>query len=173
MISNRKRVLVAFAAAIVAVVLVGIVAVQLFIRPTDPACSEKPAFESVTDWLPRCLSPNASAAEVEALFTKWDYVAPDWGGVSVARLLPGGGQELIIRYHPESAIAENKYWDPQGKLVVMQWQVRHWQTIFDAPFIIDMTTTEGLKPWENWNYHLLESGDLTGDRVDEMICSLS
>lgn len=171
MISNRKRVL-AFISVIVAVVLAGSVAVQLFISPSDPACSEKPAFESITDWLTRCLSPNASPAEVEALFTQWGYIAPEWGGVSSAHLLPGWDRELVIRYHPDTSITENKYWDPQGKLVVMQWQVRQWQTLFDAPFIINRTTLDGLKAWENWNYHILETGDLTGDGVDDLLVEL-
>lgn len=166
MILNRIRAL-AFISLIAMVALAVLVVVQLAAKPGEPACSEKPAFARAPDWLAQCLSANASVPEVEALFKKWGYIGSDWGGVSLAHLLPGEDQELVIHYHPDSAIAGNTFWDPQGKLVVMQPQARHWQIVFEAPLVI--TSTESLRAWESWNYRLLAASDLTGDGLDDLL----
>jgi hypothetical protein len=133
-------------------------------QPSSPklACPEKPSFEQTTEALRACLDANASTEDVERLLQAWGRMAPDWGGVSQANVLPGRGQEIIIRYHAD---LESVKWDPQGKLIVMQRDAKHWRAVFDASDI-------EVENWDNWRYDIIQATDATGDGLDDLLVEL-
>ena len=135
------------------------------LNQTQTPCSEPPSFEQTAQWLTTCLSVTASAEDVEQKLIAWGRIrhAPDldWGGVSPAQLLPDGTQQLIVRYYPNT----NTFWDPQGKLLVLQRDTQHWRVAFDASAIkIENAAT--------WMYNLLSIGDVTGDGLDDLLVEL-
>jgi hypothetical protein len=133
-------------------------------QPSPPrlSCPEKPPFEQTTQALGACLDANASTEDVERLLRAWGRIAPGWGGVSQADVLPGQGQEIIVRYHAD---LENVTWDPQGRLFVMQRDAKRWRAVFDAS---DVKVTN----WDNWRYDILQIADATGDGLDDLLVEL-
>lgn len=139
------------------------------------SCSKEPSFEQTTRWLTDCLGATASAEDIERMLVAWGRIAQgrntDWGGVSQAYLLPDGKPQLVIRYYPDSVISKNAYWDPQGKLVVMQRDAQHWRVVFDASTLKIERADGAIEP-HTWKYGLLSTGDVTGDGLDDLLVEL-
>jgi hypothetical protein len=138
-------------------------------------CAGKPAFEDTAAWLATCLRASAQAEDVERILTAQGRIGPDWGGVSRADVLPGGGQELIVRYHAD---LKNVIWNPQGKLIVLQQGAHGWRVAYDpgtAPGLrasdLGIRSSDGT-PWDNWSYRILQTGDVTGDGLDDLLVDL-
>jgi hypothetical protein len=136
------------------------------------SCSEKPAFEQTVHWLTTCLDATASAEDVERMLVEWGRIRHasdlDWGGVSEAHLLPDGNPQLIIRYYPNT----HTYWDPQGKLIVLQRDGQHWRVVFDASSLKVDQTASATEP-NTWMYNLLSAEDATGDGLDDLLVELN
>ena len=143
--------------------------------PPQVSCSEKPSFEQTTPWLTACLSATASAEDVERMLVAWGRIRHDsnldWGGVSPVHLLPDGNLQFVIRYYPDSAVLKNAYWDPQGKLVVLQRDTQHWRVAFDAS-TLKVERADGTAEPYTWMYNLLSTRDVTGDGLDDLLVEL-
>jgi hypothetical protein len=143
--------------------------------PPQVSCSEKPSFEQTTLWLTACLSATASAEDVEQMLVAWGRIRhasnADWGGVSPAHLLPDGNPQLVIRYYPESVVSKGAYWDPQGKLLVMQRDAQHWRVAFDDA-TLKVERADGTAESYTWQYNLLSTGDVTDDKLDDLLVEL-
>jgi hypothetical protein len=132
-------------------------------------CSGRPPFEGTAGALAACLPAGATPAGVARLLTGWQRIDDEWGGVTRADVLPGGGPELLVRYHADLTEAS---WNPQGKFVVLQQQGDGWRVAFELDGgrlgIVDANGA----PWTNWSYHILDTADLTGDGLDDVIAEL-
>ena len=134
---------------------------------SEISCSAKPLFEHTADWLTTCLPARASPGDIERTLSAWGRIGTGWGGVSQADVLPGGEQEMIVRYHADLA---NAAWNPQGKLLVLQREARYWRLVFDASSI-GIRAADGTR-WDNWSYRVLETADVTGDGCDDLLVEL-
>ena len=130
-------------------------------------CAEQPSFEQTAHALETCLSAEVSTADIEHTLLAWERIGPEWGGVSQADLLAGGGPEVITRYHAD---LQSAMWNPHGKLIALQRDGRQWRVAFDASSLKIRTRTGAV--WDNWRYDILDVADATGDGLDELLVDL-
>jgi hypothetical protein len=136
---------------------------------SDSRCTGRPSFGETTNTLAACLPAGARAADAVHLLTAWERINDEWGDVSHANVLPGGGPELLVRYHAD---LKEVSWNPQGKFVILQLQDGGWRVAseFDGAQL-GIKDANGA-PWTNWSYHILDTADLTGDGLEDVVAEL-
>jgi hypothetical protein len=136
---------------------------------SESRCTGRPSFEETATALAGCLPAQATPADAFRLLTAWERVDDEWGGITQADVLPGGGSELVVRYHAD---LEEVSWNPQGKFVVWQPRDGGWRVAFELDGAkLGIKDVNGA-PWTNWSYHILDTEDLTGDGLDDVVAEL-
>lgn len=132
-----------------------------------PDCPERPPAGEIPAALPACLDGDVAVAEVEGLLQRWQVLDDEWGNVTAVDLLLGGGEELVVSYHPN---LEEVIWNPQGRLLVLRWEEGAWEVAFDTATLTP-TRPDG-EAWDNWAYRPGEHGDATGEGQNDLLLKL-
>jgi len=136
---------------------------------SESRCTGMPSLEDTTTALAACLPAHASAADASRMLAAWERINDEWGGATQADVLPGGGQELLLRYHAD---LKEVSWNPQGRFVVLQRRGGGWSVASDLNGAqLGIKDVNGA-PWTNWSYHILDTADLTGDGLDDVVAEL-
>ena len=132
-------------------------------------CAGRPSFEDTATALAACLPAQATAADTSRLLAAWERINDEWGGATQADVLPGGGPELLVRYHAD---LKEVSWNPQGTFIVLQQRDGRWRSASEIDgAMLGIRDVNGA-PWTNWSYHIINTADLTGDGLDDVVAEL-
>jgi hypothetical protein len=164
-------------ASIAALTLLTACAASAPLSPPQDRCAGRASFEETAAVLAACLPAGASASDASRMLATWQRTDGEWGGVTEADVLPGGGPELLANFHADLKEAA---WNPQGKFVVLQAlgpgsrsaEGGAWRVAFELDAgRLGIRDVNGA-PWTNWSYHILDTADLTGDGLDDVVMEL-